>query len=82
MQTSLNTLTLQKSLSLYYKQINRVKNEVDVQLSVLLVSMQVSDFKAFFTLMHLVFLELDTHQCHLDCKLLDENKNVTIPRTF
>ena len=44
--------------------------------------MQVSDYKASFTPMHLVFLELDTHHCHLDFKILDENNNVIIPRTF
>ena len=32
--------------------------------------------------MNLVFLELDTHHCHLDFKLLDENKNVITPKTF
>ena len=32
--------------------------------------------------MHLVFLELDTHRPHLDFKILDENNNVVIPRTF
>ena len=30
--------------------------------------------------MHLVFLELDTHHCHLDFKLLDENNSIVIPR--
>ena len=32
--------------------------------------------------MHLVFLELDTHRHHLDFKILDENNNKVIPRTF
>ena len=32
--------------------------------------------------MHLVFLELDTHRPHLDFKILDENNNIVIPRTF
>ena len=29
-----------------------------------------------------MFLEIDTHHCHLDFKLLDENNNVNILRTF
>ena len=32
--------------------------------------------------MHLVFLELDTHRPHLDFKILDENNNEVILRTF
>ena len=32
--------------------------------------------------MHLVFLELDTHQPDLDFKILDENNDGVIPRTF
>ena len=32
--------------------------------------------------MHLVFLELDTYHSLLDFKLLDENNNAIIPRTF
>ena len=44
--------------------------------------MQVFDYRVAFTPMHLVFLELDTHRCHLDFKFLDENKNVIVPRTF
>ena len=32
--------------------------------------------------MHLVFLELDTHQPHLDFKILDKNNNEVIPKTF
>ena len=31
---------------------------------------------------HLVFLELDIHQPHLDFKILDGNNNEVIPRTF
>ena len=38
--------------------------------------MQVSGYKAAFTLMSLSFLELDTHYCHLDFNFLDENNNV------
>ena len=81
-KTSLDTSPAPKSLSLYYKQTNKVENELDGQPSSLLACNQVSDYKAAFTAMHLVFLELETHHCHLDFKLLDENKNVIIPRTF
>ena len=52
-----------KSLSIYCEQINIVKNEIDGQPSSLLTCTQVSDYKAAFTLMHLVFLELNTHHC-------------------
>ena len=31
---------------------------------------------------HLVFLGLDTDQPHLDFKILDENNNEVIPKTF
>ena len=44
--------------------------------------MQVSDYEATFSLMHLVFLELDTHRHHLDFKILDGNNNEVISRTF
>ena len=30
----------------------------------------------------LVFPELNAHHCHVDFKLLEENKNLIIPRTF
>ena len=43
--------------------------------------MQVSDYEATFSPIHLVFLELETHLPHLDFKILDENNEV-IPRTF
>lgn len=32
--------------------------------------------------MDLVFLELDTHHSHLNVKLLEESRNVTIPKIF
>ena len=32
--------------------------------------------------MYLAFLELDIAQPHLDFKILDENNNEVIPRTF
>ena len=72
-KTFLDTSPSPKLLSLHCRQINRVKIEVNGQTSSLLVYTQVSDFKAAFTLMLLVFLERDTHHYHLDFKLLDEN---------
>ena len=80
--TSLDTSLPPKSLSLHCKQINKVKNELDEQPSSLLACMHVSNYKATFSPMHLVFLELDTHRLHLDFKILDENNNEVIPRTF
>ena len=44
--------------------------------------MHVSNYKAIFSPIHLVFLELDIDQPHLDFKILDENNNEVIPRTF
>ena len=44
--------------------------------------MHVSNYKATFSPMHLVFLELDTHRPQIDFKILDENSNVIIPRIF
>ena len=44
--------------------------------------MQVSDYEATFSPMHLVFSELDTHRHRLDFKTLDENNNEIIRRTF
>ena len=79
---SLDTSPPPKSLSLHCKQINKVKNELDGQPSSLLVCMHVSNYKATFSPMHLVFLELDTHRPHLDFKILDENNNQVVPRTF
>ena len=79
---SLDTSPPPKSLSLHCKQINKIKNELDGQPSSLLASMHVSNYKATFSPMHLVFLELDTHQPHLDFKILDENNNEVILRTF
>ena len=79
---SLDTSPHSKSLSLHYKQINKVKNELDGQPSGLLASMHVSDYKATFFPMNLVFLELDTYRHYLDFKILDENNNEVIPRTF
>ena len=67
---------------MHCKQINKVKNELDGQPSSLLTCMHVSNFKATFSLMHLVFLKLGTHRPHLDFKILDENNNEIISRTF
>ena len=80
-KTSFDTLPPQL-LSLHCKQINKVKNEFDGQPSSLLAPIHVCNCKATFSLMHLVFLELDTHRHHLDFKILDENNNEVIPRTF
>ena len=63
-ETSFDTLLRQKSLSLYCKQINRVKNEVDVQPICLLAHMRFSAGKATFSPRHLFSLQLDTHFWH------------------
>ena len=81
-KTSLDTLPPPRSLSLHCKQISKVKNELDGQTSSLLACMHVSNYKATFSPMHLVFLELDTHRPHLDFKILDEKYDEVIPRTF
>ena len=80
-KTSLDTSPPTK-LSLHWKQIKKVKNELDGQPSILLASMHVSDYKSTFSPIHLVFLELDMHRHHLDFKILDENNDEVIPRTF
>ena len=49
---------------------------------VLLVSMLVSNYKATFSQVRLLLLELDIHQPHINFKILDENNNEVIPRTF
>ena len=59
-----------------------VKTKLDGQPSSLLAYMQVSDYKAAFTLMYVVFLELGSYHYHLNFKLLDENNNGIIPWTF
>ena len=80
-KTSLDTLPLPTSLSLQCKQINKVKNKLDGQPSSLLACMHVSNYKAIFSPIHLVFLELEIDQLLLDFKILDENNNEIIPRT-
>ena len=81
-KSSLDTSPPPKILSLHCKQINKVKNRLDGQPSSLLVSMHVFNYNASFSPVHLVFLELDIYQPHLDFKILDENNNEVIPRTF
>ena len=81
-KTSLETSPPLISLSLHCKQINKVKNELDGQPSSLLARMHVSNYKATFSPVHLVFSELGIDQPHLDFKILDENNNEVIPRTF
>ena len=81
-KTSLDTSPAPKSLSLHCKQINKVKNELDGQPSSLLICMHVSNYKATFSPMHVVLLELDTHRSHLYFKILNENNNEVIPRTL
>ena len=81
-KTSLDTSPPPISLSLHCKQFNKVKNELDGKPSSLLARMHVSNYKATFSPIHLVFLELDIDQPHLDFKILDENNNEIIPRTF
>ena len=48
----------------------------------LLACMHVSNYKATSSPLPLGFLELDTHRPHLDFKILDENNNEVVPRTF
>ena len=48
------------------------KNDLDGQPSSLLAGINVSNYKATFFPINLVFLELDTDQPHLDFKILDE----------
>ena len=78
-KTSLDTSPPTK-FSLHCKQINKLKNELDGQPSNLMTCMQVSDYKATFSSMHLVFLELDTYWSHLDFKILDEKKTTKLSR--
>ena len=81
-KTSLDTSRLPKSLSLHCKRVSKVKNELDGQPLSSLAGKHVSNDKATFSSMHLVFLELDTHRHHQDFKILDENNNEVLPRTF
>ena len=81
-KTSLDISPPPRSLSLYCKQIYNVNNKLDGQPSSLLASMNVCDYKATFSQIHLDFLELGIQQPHLNFKILDANKNEVIPRTF
>ena len=81
-KTSLDTSPPLRSSSLHCKQISKAKNEVHGQPSSLLASMHVFNYKATFSPIHLVFLELDIDQYYLDFKILDENNNEVIRRTF
>ena len=81
-KTFLDTSPLTKILLLHCKQINKVKNELDGQPSSLLASMNVFNYNATFSPIHLVFLELDIYQPHPGFKILDENNNEVIPRTL
>lgn len=81
-ETFLYTSSFSTSLSLLYKQFNRVKNEVDGQPKSLLAYVKVSAGKAAFNLCHLVSLHLDTDFWHLDCKPFYEKLNVIIPKIF
>ena len=81
-ETSFDTLLRQKSLSLYCKQINRVKNEVDVQPICLLAHMRFSAGKATISPRHLLSLQLDTHFGTSDFKLLREKRDLIIPNMF
>ena len=67
---------------MHCKQINKIKIELDGQPSSLLASMHVFNYNATFSPAHLVFLELDIYQPLLDFKILVENNNKVIPRTF
>ena len=81
-KTSLDTSPPSISLSPHCKQISKVKNGLDGQSSSLLARMHVSNYKATFSPIHLVFLELETDRSHLDFKILDENNNEVISKTF
>ena len=60
----------------------KILSELNGQPSRLLTSMHVSNYNENFSPIHLVFLELGIHESHLDFKILDENNNEVIPRTF
>ena len=81
-KTSLNTSPPPKSLLLHCKKIIKVKSELDGQPSSLLARMHVSNYKATFSPIHLVLLELHIHQPHPDFKTLYENNSEVIPRKF
>ena len=77
-----NPLLQKVKLSLHSKQITWVINKVDAKPQRLLVYIQVANDKTVFTPIHVVFLELDIHYCHLDFMILAENKNIIIPKVL
>ena len=79
---SLDTSPPPISLSLHCKQISKIKNELGGLPWSLLARIQVSNYKATFSPIHLIFLELDIDQLHLDFKILDEHHNEVIPKAF
>ena len=81
-ETSLDISSSPRSLRLCCKQIKKVDNKLDGQPSHFLASMNVSNNKATFSQIHLDFPELGIYQPHLNFKILDENNNEVIPRTF
>ena len=81
-KTSLDTSPPPISLSLYCKQISKIKNELDGLPWSLLARIQVSNYKSTFSPIHLIFLELEKDQLHLDFKILDEHHNEVIPKAF
>ena len=81
-KTSLDTSAPPTSLSLHYKQINKLKTSWMVNHQVLLVSIHVSNYKATFSPVRLLLLKLNIHQPHINFKILDENNNEVIPRTL
>ena len=76
-KTFFDTWPPQKIWSLQCRQINKVKNELDGQPSSLLASMH-----ARFSPVHLVFLELEDMHQQLNFKILHENSNKFISRSF
>ena len=81
-KTSLDTLSPPKLLLLHYKQTNKVKNKLNGHPSSLIACMHVFNYEAVFSPKHLLFLELEIHLPNLDFKVLDENNNEVILRTF
>ena len=81
-ETSLDISRPPESSLLHCKQISKTKNELDGQASSFLTSMRISNYKATFSPLNLLFLELEINWPHLDFKILDENSNEVIPRTF
>ena len=79
---SLDTSPPPTILSLYCRQINKMKNKLDGQPSSLLTSIHVLNYNGNFSPVQLVFLELEDMHKDLDFKILDENNSEVIPTTF